>query len=319
MSQYNKSEIERTARNLGFSRDTFEKVLRLKRIILFFNSEELLKSHFLLKGGTAINLTIFNMPRLSVDIDMDFIPNIDKKEMTDLRGKMNKIIMDYMSSEGYILSASSYSRHSLDSFHFNYVNSGGGNDLIKLEMNYSLRAHLFEPEQRVLSGDLFSENPLVLCVTPMEIFAAKTIALLTRAAARDLYDFSNLINKDLFQKERDLFRKSIIFYASISSDEVSEEFNSDSIDRITGQMIRRDLLPVLKLSERTGQFDLSAKISTSKEYIRDLMTLTDREKSYLRSFRTGEYKPELLFSDESIIERIKNHPMALWKCTYRKL
>lgn len=29
-----------------------------------------------LKGGTAINLTIFNLPRLSVDIDLDFSENL---------------------------------------------------------------------------------------------------------------------------------------------------------------------------------------------------------------------------------------------------
>ena len=34
-----------------------------------------------LKGGTAINLTIFNLPRLSVDIDLDYSRNVSKDEM----------------------------------------------------------------------------------------------------------------------------------------------------------------------------------------------------------------------------------------------
>lgn len=39
-----------------------------------------MKEHLLLKGGTAINLTIFNLPRLSVDIDLDFVPNLPREE-----------------------------------------------------------------------------------------------------------------------------------------------------------------------------------------------------------------------------------------------
>ena len=35
---------------------------------------------------------------------------------------------------------------------------------------------------------------------------------------------------------------------------------------------------------------------------------------YMDCFMAKEYRPELLFDDEQIIERIKEHPMALWKC-----
>jgi len=36
-----------------------------------------------LKGGTAINLAVFNLPRLSVDIDMDYTPNDTKEEIVE--------------------------------------------------------------------------------------------------------------------------------------------------------------------------------------------------------------------------------------------
>lgn len=75
MPIYNKVEIGLIAQQHGFVRDTFEKVLRLKEILRYLNEEEYLREHLLLKGGTAINLTIFNLPRLSVDIDMDYTPN----------------------------------------------------------------------------------------------------------------------------------------------------------------------------------------------------------------------------------------------------
>lgn len=71
MPQYNRRELDARAREYGFNRDTFEKVLRLRTILEFLNTHEYMCEHLLLKGGTAINLTVFNLPRLSVDIDLD--------------------------------------------------------------------------------------------------------------------------------------------------------------------------------------------------------------------------------------------------------
>jgi hypothetical protein len=64
MPQYNRNDLEIAARNLHFTRDTFEKVLRLKTILDWMNAHEFLRAHLLLKGGTAINLTVFKLPRL---------------------------------------------------------------------------------------------------------------------------------------------------------------------------------------------------------------------------------------------------------------
>ena len=63
MPMYDKAELAASASKYGFHRDVFEKVLRLKNVLEFFQTEELLKEHFALKGGTAINLTIFPLPR----------------------------------------------------------------------------------------------------------------------------------------------------------------------------------------------------------------------------------------------------------------
>lgn len=116
MIEYNRSELGKSAREYGFVRDTFEKVLRLKEILAFINTDVYLNSHLALKGGTAINLTIFNMPRLSVDIDMDFTPNLSLDEMTDAREKIKILLTSYMTDNGYTLSATSRYSHSLDAF-----------------------------------------------------------------------------------------------------------------------------------------------------------------------------------------------------------
>lgn len=48
-----------------------------------------------MKGGTAINLTVFNLPRLSVDIDMDYTPNDTREDMLECRAKIVKQIEIY--------------------------------------------------------------------------------------------------------------------------------------------------------------------------------------------------------------------------------
>ncbi|MEA4922535.1 MAG: hypothetical protein VB031_04115 [Eubacteriaceae bacterium] len=44
------------------------------------------------------------------------------------------------------------------------------------------------------------------------------------------------------------------------------------------------------------------------------MTMTNSEKEYMMAFKDKQYKPELLFDDKKIVDRIKTHPMAIWKC-----
>lgn len=256
MVQYNKAQLGQAAKEFGFVRDTFEKVLRLKEILFFINKEDYLDSHLVLKGGTAINMTIFNLPRLSVDIDMDFIPNLTREEMLEAREKISGLIKGYMT-------------------------------------------------------DVFDDNMEVETLEPIEIFAAKTNALLSRAAARDLYDFNNMLYFGLFdESEYDLFRKCIVFYASISAQEINKTFDTSAIDRLTFYIIRRDLFPVLRKKEN---FDLETRKKEAKEFIGQLMHLTVEEKEYLELFEAKEYKPELLFSDDQILKNIEKHPMALWK------
>lgn len=311
MPIYNKVEIGRVAQQQGFVRDTFEKVLRLKEILRYLNEEEYLKEHLLLKGGTAINLTVFNLPRLSVDIDLDYTPNDTKVDMLEAREKITTLIKDYMEAEGYQLSQGSRLTHSLDAFYYQYQNAGGNRDMIKIELNYSLRAHILEPVHRKILPEVFDDDLMIRMVAPMEIFAAKGNALISRAAARDLYDWGNLIAKNLFVDERDIFRKCFAFYATISAETVNRDFDTSAIDSLKFGKIRRDLFPVLS---RQDNFMLDERKQKAKDYITDLMQLTDQEQEYMDRFIAKEYVPELLFDDEEIVERIKEHPMALWKC-----
>ena len=92
MPIYDKRELSLRAKELNVVRDTFEKVCRLQEILRFINSSDLLKNSFALKGGTAINLVLFDLPRLSVDIDLDYTRLCSREEMLDEREKINSLI-----------------------------------------------------------------------------------------------------------------------------------------------------------------------------------------------------------------------------------
>lgn len=312
MIEYNKNQLSLAAKQHGFVRDTFEKILRLKEILKFLNTDDYLREHLALKGGTAINMTIFNLPRLSVDIDVDFIPNVNRNELEADREKVSHIIKKFMQEEGYTLAPTSRYSFSLDALYFQYQNTGGNRDVLKIEINYSLREHIFSLTRRKILTDVFDDSFDVLTVAPMEIFAAKANALMSRAAARDLYDFNNMIDFGIFdESEQEMLKKSIIFYHTISRESIDRTFDATAIDRLSFDKIRRDLFPVLRKKEH---FDLESRKNSAKQYLHDLLCLTDKEKEFLIAFEQKEYMPELLFEDADILGRLKTHPMALWKC-----
>ena len=55
--------------------------------------------------------------------------------------------------------------------------------------------------------------------------------------------------------------------------------------------------------------DIFEKVLRLKEILRYL-----NEEKYIERFVRKEYVPELLFDDEANLERIREHPMAIWKC-----
>ena len=315
MPSYNKQTLSKQAQELGFIRDTFEKMVRLAEMLGFISKDPLLSKSLALKGGTAINLTIFNLPRLSIDIDLDYTKNNSRDEMMSDREEITRVIRRYMSIEDYELSDKSKSAHSLDSFVCSYTNSGGTKDVIKIEINYSLRSHVLDFVHRPIETLGVLNEASVLSVAPIEIFASKTVALLSRTAARDLYDMSNLVKYGLFgENESAMLRKCVLFYLTVTSEEIPEKFDFNPIQSLTFHRIRIDLMPVLRKKEK---FDLPAAQKSVTEYLTNLLVVSGNEQLYLDSFRNGEYKPDLLFGDENILARIRNHPMALWKMQNR--
>lgn len=313
MMQFDRIALGRQAKELGFVRDTFEKVCRLTDVLKFMERDSILKDSLALKGGTAINLTIFDLPRLSIDIDLDYSRNVSREDMLEEREQIRNHIQKYMTATGYTLSLKSKDYHALDSLVYEYINAGGVKDNLKIEINYMLRCHVMPVSRRKVNLPWNEERLTVLSVEPLEIFSAKTVALLNRAAPRDLYDMFNMQKFGLFDEtEEQELRKCIMFYAAVASEKVPKEINLEEIGKISAQKIKTDLMPVLRRGER---FELETAQKQVKEYISDILLPTEEELLFWRLFSEGDYRPELLFGEGVIADRIKTHPMAVWKCS----
>lgn len=78
----------------GFRPEIFEKVLYLLHLLDFLHRHPYLKNRLVLKGGTALNLFEFDLPRLSVDIDLNYIGSPDLETMKAERPKVEQAITD---------------------------------------------------------------------------------------------------------------------------------------------------------------------------------------------------------------------------------
>ena len=311
MNSYNKNDLALLAAQTNFLRDNLEKVLRLTDVLQFIAGNPKLQDCLILKGGTAINLTVFELPRLSVDIDLDFHRGCTREEMLLYRSDINAEILAYMGSQGYQLSPNTKNPHSLDSWVFYYINAAGNRDNIKIEINYSMRRHVFMPLPRAVKTNLLS-GIQVLTLEPIELFGSKIKALIERHTCRDLYDVYQLLHSDLYQTfDLSILRKIVVFYLAVGGSHMPDkEYDLEPIRKINYAQIRATLLPMLKKGD---SFDFEIAKTEVALFLEKLMQLTASEEAFIDAFNAKEYKPELLFDDSTIINNIRNHPMAYWK------
>lgn len=316
MMQFDRMTLGNQARELGFVRDTFEKVCRLADILTFFQNDSMLSEELALKGGTAINLTIFNLPRLSVDIDLDFSENLPREEMLAVRKLITERIRKYMTARGYTFGLNSKFYHALDYFVYEYQNAGGMKDNIKIEINYMLRCHILPTVRRRVNLPWLHQELTVLSVDPLEIYSSKIVALLNRAAPRDLYDTYTMLQAGLFDESQEpLLRKCVMFYSAIGSESCPERFALDKIAAVSQQRVKTDLIPVLR---KGAWFDAAQAQEKVISYLNALLVPEPDELAFWSAFRQKQYQPRFLFSDEAVLSRINQHPMALWKCSEKQ-
>lgn len=164
---------------------------------------------FALKGGTAINLFYRNLPRLSVDIDLTYLPVQDRD--TSLAGI--NAAMDRIAERG-----------SIGPIRASRIAGGGGGATrvlfqrgaatVKVETSPVTRGVVFEPGRLRVSPAVedafgFAETAVV---SFEDLYGGKIVAALDRQHPRDLFDI-----KQLYENEGltdDLFRAFLIYLAS---------------------------------------------------------------------------------------------------------
>lgn len=309
MKIHTKQEVEKIASTTGFIKDNVEKVLRLIDLLEAINTLPEFAGKLALKGGTAINLCIVDCLRLSVDIDLDYAENLPKEEMAAVRAELKKNLIDYIEDNGYTLSEKPRGHFALDSLLLSYLATSGNKDNIKLEINYLDRAHILPLEMREIKTALADHNIQALTLSPIEIYASKAVALFSRTTPRDLYDVYTMLEKGVIT-DYDLFRKCFIFYNMVGGEQDADALNYDKLDKYFYNDIKRYLKPVIK---KDDIFDYKPAVEFVKAKMRMLLVPKDNEKEFIKAFRSKDYRPELLFDDNVILERITAHPMAMWR------
>ncbi len=310
-----KDYIEKISKETGFIQSTLEKVERLIRILEWTNSDVKLNKLLALKGGTAINIAIFNFPRLSVDIDFDLTENLSKEETIKERENIHNLLVNYLSANNYKINMKkSINVYALDSIVAEYVDIKGNSDNIKIEINYMNRVHILDTKKIKVNTDVFKDKHLIIhCIHPIEIYATKLCALLSRSTARDLYDVYTLSKYNLFDDdEKSLLKQCFMLEYIAVNDYKLKDMKIDNIEKLKRQDIRTKLLPTLKdRNPRKSNVDEMKKVV--REYLKDILIIDDNIKEFYDKFQKGIYEPELLFVNKKIIQRVKKHPMVMWK------
>lgn len=295
----------------GFHKDLIEKVHRLIKILSFINNNAFLRDRLVLKGGTAFNLMVFELPRLSVDIDLDYHSYSDKEIVMEERNIVKNILFSYLDREGYKISGKSKQHYSLESIFVSYENNSGNKDNLKIEINYSLRHHIYPITRSIIDLKLFDDKIEVGSLNKIELISTKTVALYNRLAARDFYDIYNLSKYNLISSdEYGPFTDCFIFYYSVSNNKLNTlSLSTEFIGAITDITIKKDLYPMLVKGEK---FNLEKAKEEVKEFLESIINVKSKHTEYLSQFSKGKYLPELIFEGE-LLRNIKRHPMAIWK------
>ena len=255
-------------------------------------------SRLALKGGTAINFFYRDAPRLSVDIDLCYLPIEERKtSFQNIHGILKEIKLSLEKlnlkvKPSYPLEAQ------------NEVRLFVRNNLaeIKVEPNFILRGSVFSPKIKTNSKyivDTFHKQVEVKCLNFSDLFAGKIIAAFSRQHPRDLFDIKYLFEKEGITEKT---RKAFLVYLISSPRPIHEVLipNLRDISEATIQEFQGMVNTEVTLEELKNTRELL--INRIQE------TLTDAEKHFLIGFKK-------LTPDWSLLglKKIEILPGVQWK------
>ena len=255
---------------------------------------------FALKGGTAINFFVRDLPRVSVDIDLVYLPIGERdSSLRELSAALVRISRDV---ESRIPGTKIIPKKLKGTDLWSGCSVQREDATIKIEPNLVMRGSLFPPERRTLSPKARSVFELsVECRTlsEKELYAGKICAALDRQHPRDLFDVLMLFRDGTFD---DALRKAFIVYL-ISHDRPMVELLNPGF---------ADIRPVFETEFR----DMAEEEVTCEELeetrkalvARIARDLTLPERQFIVSVKEGKPQWDLIG-----LEGVQNLPAVQWK------
>ena len=310
-------DVARVASETGFRSEVVEKVLRLHGILDRLDRHEITRGAWLLKGGTALNLLHLNVPRLSVDIDINYIGSQDVEDMRKARPEFERALTVCCEREDCAVRRAP-TEHAGGKFRLRYPSVLGGSQNLEVDVNYVSRLPLWG---EVRSGTRFPPRAgiQVPTLTIEELAAGKFAALVNRSASRDAFDAASLLDlvPDLLQ--RPPFRVAFICFVASSRTDARELQPSQRL--LSEVCFERDLEPFLRRGSR-GEGPGWGEISTWIERkvspaIEPLLSWSADERRFLDSLLDdGEIDAAALHDDPDVQLRIRMQPMLEWKAKH---
>lgn len=276
--------------------DTYRRqVALLIRTIPFVANEKT----FALKGGTAINLFVRNMPRLSVDIDLTYLPVEDRT--TSLAAINAAMLRIAERIEAGIPSAKVNPSRSADENVVTKLIVRAGDVQIKIEITPVLRGTVYDPVLTPVVPNVenqfgFAEMQVVSFA---DLYAGKIVAALDRQHPRDLFDVRDLLAHEGISDE---LRRAFLVYL-ISHNRPMAEVLAPTRKALAEEFARGF---VGMTQEPVALADLEA---AREAIITAMITdMPDEHRRFLLGFKRGHPEWELLGIPEA--QRL---PAVLWK------
>jgi len=301
------------ASQTGFRAEILEKVFHLFGILEGFRDHPALKGKMALKGGTALNLFILDVPRLSVDIDLNYIGVAELEEMKRMRPDVERAIVAVCERRGLIVKRIP-GEHAGGKWRLQYKSALGQSGSLEIDVNFLLRVPLWPVQVRDSReiGIFKVEGIPVLDVH--ELAVGKIVALFARRASRDLFDVKNLMALPGIDKGK--LRLGFVVYSGMNRKDLRSVGIKDvSLDL---RELKTQLLPMLRGVDVIEQAEMDALrqriLDECREQLSLLLPFTNEEVTFLEYLNErGELRADLLSSDTNLQKRILNHPGLLWK------
>jgi predicted nucleotidyltransferase component of viral defense system len=189
---------------------------------------------FALKGGTAINLFVRDLPRLSVDIDLTYLPVEDRAtSLKGVEGALERIAESAKTVAPDLLIERGKTREEKATTAL-FLRSGAAQ--VKVEVTPVLRGCVFPPEMREVSLSVqahFGYAEMRVVSFP-DLYAGKIVAALDRQHPRDLFDVHQLLANEGISDE---LRRAFLVYV-VSHDRRMSEILAPTRKDLTGEFAR---------------------------------------------------------------------------------